>query len=287
MRNEGASYALRATVGQQNLVLVLQYVLGLQSWTFSGVPRERWLAREFVCRRDAEDATRRQGGYFSRGGSRRCPADACACRQLDGVAFVLALMSMGCRGSVVADEMGLGKTLQALVVMSCLVSTTPALKVLVVCPGYLRQNWVAEAQKWGVFDAEPQLMKKLVDRPVVSETGATFVLSSYEWVTSVMELKNRNGGGECLEGFDLVVFGRGACSKNGAALRTVQLRNRAAQHSAQSGPRDVSDGHAVPNATRAVFAAEADGEPGHALPGVCVPVLQEVLQHDVYGLGRR
>lgn len=252
-----ASYAHRACVGQDKLVSALQSALGVRSWKFSGVPPERWGAREFVRRRDAEAATQRERvvTFLTRAPSASLRELKLHAYQLDGVAFVLALMAMECRGSVVADEMGLGKTLQALVVMSCLVHSTPTLKVLVVCPGYLRQNWVAEAQKWGVFDAEPQLMKKLVDRPVVSETSATFVLSSYEWVTSVMQVKNRQAGGECLDGFDLVVFDEAhLLKKQGARPQDCSLRNRAAQKLVSKvGHTMFLTGTPCPNATKELF----------------------------------
>lgn len=254
---DGASYALRACVGQDELVSALQSALEVRSWKFSGVPPERWGAREFARRRDAEAAAQRERvvTFLRNAPSASLRGLKLHAYQLDGVAFVLALMAMGCRGSVVADEMGLGKTLQALVVMSCLVRTTPTLKVLVVCPGYLRQNWVAEAQKWGVFDAEPQLMKKLVDRPVVSGTCATFVLSSYEWVTSVMRVKNRNAGGESLEGFDLVVFDEAhLLKKQGARPQDCSLRNRAAQKLVSKvGHTMFLTGTPCPNATKELF----------------------------------
>lgn len=256
-----ASYAQRACDGQKRLVRALQSALDVRSWKFSGVPPESWGARGFVRLRDAEALAQRDRvvRFLSGAPSAALQSLKLHAYQLDGVAFVLALMAMECRGSVVADEMGLGKTLQALVVMSCLVHTSPSLKVLVVCPGYLRANWVAEAQKWGVFNAEPQLMKKLADRPVVSGAGsglgATFVLSSYEWVTSVMELKNRRGGGECLRGFDLVVFDEAhLLKKQGARPQDCSLRNRAAQKLVPMvGHTMFLTGTPCPNATKEIF----------------------------------
>jgi SWI/SNF-related matrix-associated actin-dependent regulator 1 of chromatin subfamily A len=94
-----------------------------------------------------------------------------------------------------------------------------------------------------------------VDRPVVSETGATFVLSSYEWVTSVMQVKNRNGGGECLEGFDLVVFDEAhLLKKQGARPQDCSLRNRAAQKLVSKvGHTMFLTGTPCPNATKELF----------------------------------
>jgi SWI/SNF-related matrix-associated actin-dependent regulator 1 of chromatin subfamily A len=249
----------RAAKSLEKMVSALQSALGVTSWTFSLVPAERWSARRFVAERDAVASVQRQRVVDF---LRHAPSHSGLSRlslhdyQLDGVAFVLALMSMKCRGSVVADEMGLGKTLQALVVMACLVAATPTLKVLVVCPGYLRQNWVAEAQKWGVFDAAPQLMRKLVDRPEVSSTGCTFVLSSYEWLTSAMGLKSRGGGGgDCLDGFDLVVFDEAhLLKKQGARAQDCSLRNRAAQKlMPMVGHAMFLTGTPCPNATKELF----------------------------------
>lgn len=254
------SFAERACEAQEIMVDALQRALGVPSWTFSGVPEERWRARQFVSeRRRRASAQKDRVVDFLKSAPSNSPLSSLRLHdyQLDGVAFVLSLMSMGCAGSVIADEMGLGKTLQALVVMSCLLESNPRLKVLVVCPGYLRLNWVAEASKWGVFRAEPQLMKKLVDRPVVSDTGPTFVLSSYEWVTSAMELKNRHGGGECLDGFDLVVFDEAhLLKKQGARSQDCSLRNRAAQKLVvpeRIGHAMFLTGTPCPNATKEIF----------------------------------
>jgi len=61
--------------------------------------------------------------------------------QLEGVEY--ALQHHYC---VIGDEMGLGKTLQALLLMH-----RTGLPTVVVCPGYLRDNWEREAQEAFAF----------------------------------------------------------------------------------------------------------------------------------------
>ena len=88
----GASYAHRACVGQAKLVSALQSALGVRSWKFSGVPAERWSAREFVRRRDAEAAAQRERvvTFLRNAPSASLRGLKLHAYQLDGVAFVLA-----------------------------------------------------------------------------------------------------------------------------------------------------------------------------------------------------
>ena len=48
------------------------------------------------------------------------------------------------RRYILADEVGLGKTIEAGVVVQHLISTNPGMRVLVLCPGALTQQWLCE-----------------------------------------------------------------------------------------------------------------------------------------------
>jgi len=61
--------------------------------------------------------------------------------QQEGVTF-----AMKRRATLLADEMGLGKTAQAIGVINA--EQTTKLLVLVICPAYLKWNWIEEIKMW-------------------------------------------------------------------------------------------------------------------------------------------
>ena len=203
-------------------------VLGIAGWTWSWIPLTFWRARGFQqTLQPLVVAERARVADVVR--ERLPPHLKLHPYQEEGAAFVLAHMRLGERGTVIADEMGLGKTLQALVVVAALAAETPGLRVLVVCPGFLRFNWATECQKWGVLPTLPQTMKTGKDRPMLVPDEPAIVLASYEWLTTVMRPKERRGGGECLAGFDLAVFDEAHMLKTmGGNAANCSLRNRAA-----------------------------------------------------------
>lgn len=215
-------------VGENNTRTTEMFAeLGLH-WRVSYVPREFWRASSLASARQIQAALQleRLGDVLQASESLR--GLRLHDYQEEGVAFVLAMMELGERGSILADEMGLGKTLQALVVVACLAAECPRTRVLVVCPGFLRFNWQMEMTKWGVVSASPQIMRKGTDRPDLSE-DAVFVVASYEWLRTVMRVGERGVGGECLRGFDLVVFDEAHFLKTmSGSVARCSKRNRAA-----------------------------------------------------------
>ena len=204
-------------------------VFGIAGWRWSWIPVSFWRLRTFQI--ELQLATTAERACVLDVVQQRLPAHLkLHPYQEEGVAHVLAHVRLDRRGSIIADEMGLGKTLQALVVVAVLAAERPNLRVLVVCPGFLRFNWATECQKWGVLPSTPQTMKTGKDRPVLVPDEPAIVLASYEWLTTVMQPKTqRGGGGECLAGFDLVVFDEAHMLKTmGGNAAKCSLRNRAA-----------------------------------------------------------
>lgn len=75
--------------------------------------------------------------------------------QLEGIRTMAGMQSF-----LLADEMGLGKSLQALTVAAIDFQRDTARRVLVVCPGYLKENWAEEIDKhssfkWQVYKGTP------------------------------------------------------------------------------------------------------------------------------------
>lgn len=59
-------------------------------------------------------------------------------------AFYEAIRNPGLKGILIADEVGLGKTIEAGLIFKEMEVRQPAMRVLVVCPASLKQNWIAE-----------------------------------------------------------------------------------------------------------------------------------------------
>lgn len=75
--------------------------------------------------------------------------------QLDGIRQMAGMQSF-----LLADEMGLGKSLQALTVAAIDFQRATARRILVVCPGYLKENWAEEIEKhtsftWEIYKGTP------------------------------------------------------------------------------------------------------------------------------------
>lgn len=199
-------------------------------WSVSYIPTEFWRAAALKLTCSAEMSKQQQ--YLQKVVASRASLSLLKLHayQKEGVAFVLAMMAMGERGSILGDEMGLGKTLQSLMVVACLSARKPNVRVLVVCPGFLRLNWRMEFEKWSVVEATPQTMKTGKDLPTVEDVGGgAFVIASYEWLTKIMCIHEPKKGGECLRGYDLVIFDEAHFLKSmGGNAAGCSQRNRAA-----------------------------------------------------------
>lgn len=69
--------------------------------------------------------------------------------QVDGVRMMAGMPSF-----LLADDMGLGKSLQAATVAAIDFQRGTARRILVVCPGFLKDNWVEELEKFTSFTYE-------------------------------------------------------------------------------------------------------------------------------------
>lgn len=100
--------------------------------------------------------------------------------QQQGVAWLLATLKIH-GGALLADEMGLGKTAQAIVTATEL--TRGGGRILVICPAYLRTNWVAEIEKWSgdnsIVSLGPKTNKKSKEA-WDKAAQARWVITSYD-----------------------------------------------------------------------------------------------------------
>ena len=144
-------------LGEDNLrTREMRQVLGIAEWKWSWIPLPFWRVRAFQTELQlAMTAERRRALEVVR--QHLPPHLKLHPYQEEGVAFVLAHIRLGRPGAFLPDEMGLENP-QALVVMSVLAAENPRLRVLVVCPGFLRFNWADRVSEVGCDT--PQIMKK-------------------------------------------------------------------------------------------------------------------------------
>src|SRR6267142_3709161 len=89
-------------------------------------------------------------------------------------------------GALLADDMGLGKTVQAIMAARHLLLKQG--RILVICPAFLRTNWIAELAKWGETNATslgPKTNKKTKaawDKSLKSR----WVITSYDMANRVL-----------------------------------------------------------------------------------------------------
>jgi SWI/SNF-related matrix-associated actin-dependent regulator 1 of chromatin subfamily A len=101
--------------------------------------------------------------------------------QREGVRMAISRFNGRC---LIGDEMGLGKTLQAISIYKYY----RVVRLVVVCPAYLRYTWYYEFKKW-VDDIEPIMVKKGSD----SLHGGWPVIISYDLASKkIEELKKMN-----------------------------------------------------------------------------------------------
>ena len=92
--------------------------------------------------------------------------------QRAGIAFALSHENV-----LFGDEMGLGKTIEALGTIN---ADSTIRNVLVICPASLRLNWIAEAQRWLVPDADrPSWEYHVVDSDTAVPDEANFIACHY------------------------------------------------------------------------------------------------------------
>lgn len=87
-------------------------------------------------------------------------------------------------GALLADDMGLGKTAQAIFAAKELTKTGG--RVLVICPAFLRTNWIAELTKWGEVDAVSLGPKTNKATKAAWDKAATA-----KWVVTSYDMANR------------------------------------------------------------------------------------------------
>ena len=108
--------------------------------------------------------------------------------QEEGVNWLERLRSMFLSG-ILADDMGLGKTLQAIVAITQIKSTSPA---IIICPTSLLYNWKEELHKFNpklkalIIDGMPGVRKKLIG----SVKKYNVVISSYSLLQKDIEHYN-------------------------------------------------------------------------------------------------
>lgn len=110
-------------------------------------------------------------------------ADALRAYQNVGVGWLVNTL---CRegGALLADDMGLGKTAQAIFATREL--TKNGGRILVICPAFLRTNWIAELTKWGETNAVslgPKLNK--------ATKAAWDLAPKSKWVVTSYDMANR------------------------------------------------------------------------------------------------
>ena len=115
-----------------------------------------------------------------------------------------ALSSKYC---IIADQMGLGKTIQAIAV-----ANHTRAKCLVVCPAFLKLNWVAEIEKLCSQPKHYDLYKKGLDIYSYKPELDDFIIINYEQVKHAEDL---------FAWATLVVADEGHYLKNGDAQRTI------------------------------------------------------------------
>ena len=85
---------------------------------------------------------------------------------------------------ILGDDMGLGKTLQALGVAMA----SKSKRVLVVCPSYLRENWISEIEKLCATWIDAEAIRSAKDLERVERDEVDFIIVSYHFVCQSEEL---------------------------------------------------------------------------------------------------
>jgi len=130
--------------------------------------------------------------------------------QLAGVDYARA------HGNIlIADEMGLGKTVQALGIFN---DNPKYRNLLIVCPAYLKLNWMAEAKKWLTQEATYTFIEGRAFEYPPRPTGKHVVIINYDILNNHLTYLDA-------QNFDLVVIDECHHIKTKEAKRTTALLN--------------------------------------------------------------